>query len=104
MDAKLKQMEQERQERIAAAAPEPPDVAALARLVTGKIQEAAVERPAVVNFLKRAGFTHLFITKLLETGTQASVPHVIRLAALHLHLERSQLWNDAARAAVGHIE
>ena len=46
----------------------------------------------------------MFVTRLLESGAQASVPHVIRLAALQLHLERTGLWDDATRAAVGHIE
>jgi SAM-dependent methyltransferase len=104
MDAKLNRIERKKQERKAAVVPEPPDIAALAQLVAGKTLDLADNAPAVFEFLKRAGLTHLFAMRLLESGTQASAQHVIRLAGLHLHLERMGLWNDATRVAVGRIE
>jgi 2-polyprenyl-3-methyl-5-hydroxy-6-metoxy-1,4-benzoquinol methylase len=104
MEAKLEQMRREKRVRMAAAAPEQPDIAALAKLIADGTQEPVDSAPTIVEFLKRAGFTHPFATKLLETGAQASAPHVIRLAALHLHLERARLWNDATRKAVRQLE
>jgi 2-polyprenyl-3-methyl-5-hydroxy-6-metoxy-1,4-benzoquinol methylase len=95
---------QKQEDRKASVQSELADTAALARLIAGKTLAPADHSRAIAEFLKRAGFSFAFVTRLLETGAQASAQHVIRLAALHLHLERSGLWNDSMREAVVHIE
>jgi len=92
------------EERKASVQSEPVDLAALARLVVGKALDPADSGPALIEFFKRAGFSLPLATRLLENGAQASSSHSLRLAALHLHLERTGLWNDATRAAVLDIE
>ena len=102
--AEQDKIEKKHQHRKAAATAELPDIEALARLVAGKALDPADCTPAVIEFLRRAGFSILAITRLLETGMQASAQNVIRLSALHLHLERTGFWNDATRAEVKGIE
>jgi SAM-dependent methyltransferase len=104
MDAKRMHMEQVRQERRESAPPQPPDIAALAQVVVGESLESGDSRPAIIEFFKRAGFNFAFVTKLLENRAHASAPHVIKLAALQLHLERTGFWDDASRNAVRHLE
>jgi SAM-dependent methyltransferase len=76
------------------------DLSELAKLITGNSVGPEEDRTAILAFLERTGFVPSFAKRLLERTLDPPPRHIMRLVALQLVLDQSNLLNDQRKRRI----